>query len=67
MMSEHDSEQLQSMQTFLSENELRLHSDLVKDINKHCSQLILDFGCRPMYTFPNSFDNKIGKTYIQIE
>lgn len=44
----------QSLQTFLSENELRLHPDMVEDIKKHCSQLIVNF----QTYFPEQFDDK---------
>lgn len=43
-----DAEQLkvtafQSLQTFLTENDLQLNADLDSDIKNHCSQLILNF------------------------
>jgi zinc finger BED domain-containing protein 5/7/8/9 len=44
----------QSLQTFLTENELRLHPDMVEDIKKHCTQLILNF----QTYFPEQFDDK---------
>jgi hypothetical protein len=44
----------QSLQTFLTENELRLHPDMVEDIKKHCTQLILNF----QTYFPEQFDYK---------
>ena len=44
----------QSLQTFLTENELRLHPDMVEDIKKHCSQLISNF----QTYFPEQFDDK---------
>ena len=44
----------QSLQTFLTENELRLHPDMVEDIKKHCSQLISNF---QTYS-PKQFDDK---------
>ena len=44
----------QSLQTFLTENELQLHPDLVEDIKRHCSQLILNFRSY----FPEKVDDK---------
>ena len=45
----------QSLQTFLTDNELQVHPDLVEDIKEHCSQLILNF----RFYFPEQLDDKI--------
>ena len=43
-----------SLESFIVENELTLHVNLIEDIKKHCSQLILDF----QFYFPEQFDDK---------
>ena len=43
-----------SLESFVVENELRLHVYLIEDMKKHCSQLILDFH----FYFPEQLDDK---------
>ena len=43
-----------SLESFIVKNELTLHVNLIEDIKKHCSQLILDF----QFYFPEQFDDK---------
>lgn len=43
-----------SLESFVMENKLQLHANLIEDIKKHCSQLILNF----QSYFPEQLDNK---------